>query len=112
MPRSKLGNGWLWMALALVLVAIASALAGFGWLSLVARPARVVPLVKTEGRGQPAMVPAPGPMAARLMGSAGLDQSQRVELLELLQGTEWLSPPSRGRFISCGGLSGWPLLGE
>lgn len=48
-----------------------------------------------------------GPMAARLLGSAGLDQSQRVELL---QGTEWLSPPSRGRFISCGGSRDGPCL--
>lgn len=100
-PRSKLalaGFGLLWPALAGT---------GWHWQDWLAPAGYRLVLVKTEGRGQPAGVPAPGPMAAHLLGSAGLDQSQRVELL---QGTEWLSPPSRGRFISCGGSRDGPCL--
>lgn len=41
---------------------------------------------------------------------AGLGWARSIPRVELLQGTEWLSPPSRGRFISCGGSRDGPCL--
>lgn len=74
-PMSKL-SGRLWLALAGLLMAL--------WLSVVCS--------REVGRkGEPARCASAGANGRRLLGSAGLDESQRVELL---QGTEWRSAPS------------------
>lgn len=84
-----------------------SCLAGYGlfatcWLSVVARYSK-----RAGRKGSASKCAIAGPNGRP---SAGLGWARSIPRVELLQGTEWLSPPSRGRLMSCGGSRGGPCL--